>query len=143
MSNVSQREQKYKLEKFAEYKRARENYGNNRAWMEENLYDEISQEQYQSNVKARLQKDNQFVDEGADNQVFEEETLRTIISWTTASMDISTDNGMIDHDWNGEDAQRVESDKDVGETEKKSSENEKPITEVKAEAPSPASEASY
>lgn len=62
------------------------------------MYDEVSEEQYKSIVKTRLQKDNYFVDDAVDGY---------------------TDNGMIDQDWNGEDERHVDSYKDFGKTEKK------------------------
>ncbi|KAG5716236.1 DNA polymerase alpha catalytic subunit [Termitomyces sp. T112] len=63
MSERSRRE-KTKLDKFAEYKRARE--GGKRTFREEDveLYDEVTEEQYRTIVRGRLQQDDFVVDDG-------------------------------------------------------------------------------
>ncbi|KAH9933419.1 ribonuclease H-like domain-containing protein [Fomitopsis serialis] len=65
MADRSRRERKSKLDKLAEYKRARE--GGGRTWKEEKdveLYDEVSEDQYKSIVRGRLAKDDFVVDDG-------------------------------------------------------------------------------
>ncbi|KAG6896542.1 hypothetical protein C0992_007538 [Termitomyces sp. T32_za158] len=63
MSERSRRE-KTRLDKLAEYKRARE--GGKRTFKEEDveLYDEVTEEQYRSIVRGRLQQDDFVVDDG-------------------------------------------------------------------------------
>ncbi|KAG6847687.1 hypothetical protein H0H93_006564, partial [Arthromyces matolae] len=63
MSERSRRD-KSKLDKLAEYKRARE--GGKRTLKEEDveLYDEVTEEQYKSIVRGRLQQDDFVVDDG-------------------------------------------------------------------------------
>ncbi|KAF8966275.1 DNA polymerase alpha catalytic subunit [Flammula alnicola] len=69
MADRSRRETKSKLDKLAEYKRARE--GGKREFKEEDvkIYDEVSEEQYKSIVKGRLQRDDFVVDDGAEGYV--------------------------------------------------------------------------
>ncbi|PPQ69598.1 hypothetical protein CVT26_001586 [Gymnopilus dilepis] len=69
MADRARRERKSKLDKLAEYKRARE--GGGRVLKEEDtdIYDEVSEEQYRSIVKGRLQRDDFVVDDGAEGYV--------------------------------------------------------------------------
>ncbi|KAI0947004.1 hypothetical protein AcV7_009558 [Taiwanofungus camphoratus] len=65
MASRSRREVKSKLDKLAEYKRARE--GGGRTWKEDGdvrLYDEVTEDQYKSIVRGRLAKDDFVVDDG-------------------------------------------------------------------------------
>ncbi|KDR67668.1 hypothetical protein GALMADRAFT_146949 [Galerina marginata CBS 339.88] len=69
MADRSRREKKSKLDKLAEYKRARE--GGTRVLKEEDveIYDEVTEDQYKSIVKGRLQRDDFVVDDGAEGYV--------------------------------------------------------------------------
>ncbi|KII85843.1 hypothetical protein PLICRDRAFT_298164 [Plicaturopsis crispa FD-325 SS-3] len=116
MAERSRRDTKTKVDKLAEYKRARE--GGKRVWKPEEsstIYDEVSDDQYKSIVKGRLQKDDFVVDDGVDGYM---------------------DNGM--DDWNGEDEDRVDSDEEFDKKKKKSAKNKKPTTKAKPKAPPPA-----
>ncbi|KZT09817.1 uncharacterized protein LAESUDRAFT_756049 [Laetiporus sulphureus 93-53] len=67
MSDRAMREKKARLEKLAEYKRARE--GGGRTWKEDEdvrIYDEVTEEQYKSIVRGRLAKDDFVEDDGAE-----------------------------------------------------------------------------
>jgi DNA polymerase alpha subunit A len=84
MADRSRREKKSKLDKLAEYKRARE--GGGRSWKvgvlhyscefscmalfqvedDVDIYDEVTEDQYKSIVKGRLQKDDFVVDDGIE-----------------------------------------------------------------------------
>ncbi|KAF8064215.1 DNA polymerase family B-domain-containing protein [Lyophyllum atratum] len=65
MADRSRRD-KSKLDKLAEYKRARE--GGKRSFKEEDvqIYDEVTEDQYKSIVRGRLQKDDFVVDDGVE-----------------------------------------------------------------------------
>ncbi|PFH53233.1 hypothetical protein AMATHDRAFT_54925 [Amanita thiersii Skay4041] len=66
MSDRSNHEKKLKLERLAEYRRVRA--GGGRALKEESaqIYDEVSEEQYKTIVRGRLQQDDFIVDDGVD-----------------------------------------------------------------------------
>ncbi|KAG6865128.1 hypothetical protein C0991_004969 [Blastosporella zonata] len=63
MSERSRRE-KSKLDKLAEYKRAREGGKRTLKAQEVEIYDEVSEDQYKSIVRGRLQEDDFVVDDG-------------------------------------------------------------------------------
>ncbi|KAJ7717680.1 DNA polymerase family B-domain-containing protein [Mycena metata] len=69
MADRSRREQKSKLEKLAEYKRAREGGGRVRKEEDGAIYDEVSEDQYRSVVRGRLQKDDFVEDDGVGGYV--------------------------------------------------------------------------
>ncbi|KIJ65181.1 hypothetical protein HYDPIDRAFT_27902 [Hydnomerulius pinastri MD-312] len=98
MAERSRRE-KGGVDKFAEYRRARE--GGARKWKAEEdvaLYDEVTEDQYKSIVKGRLQKDDFVVDDGVGGYM---------------------DNGM--DDWTGqEDADEEDEEEEVYSSRKKS-----------------------
>ncbi|PPQ85267.1 hypothetical protein CVT25_010040 [Psilocybe cyanescens] len=96
MADRSRREKKSKLDKLAEYKRARE--GGTRVFKEQDvdIYDEVSEEQYKKIVKGRLQRDDFVVDDGAEGYV---------------------DNGM--DDWTGGDEDARDSEEEDRKKEKK------------------------
>ncbi|CCM02599.1 uncharacterized protein FIBRA_04702 [Fibroporia radiculosa] len=65
MADRARRERGSKVDKWAEYKRARD--GGGRAWKEEedvSLYDEVTEDQYKSIVRGRLAKDDFVIDDG-------------------------------------------------------------------------------
>ncbi|KAF8330465.1 ribonuclease H-like domain-containing protein, partial [Amanita rubescens] len=64
MSERSRRDVKSKLDKLAEYKRAREGGGRTIKEQDVAIYDEVSEDQYKSIVRGRLQKDDFIVDDG-------------------------------------------------------------------------------
>ncbi|CAK5267409.1 unnamed protein product [Mycena citricolor] len=66
MADRSRREKVSKLDKLAEYKLARQGGGRVRRTEDVDLYDEVSEEQYRSIVRGRLQKDDFVVDDGVD-----------------------------------------------------------------------------
>ncbi|KAF8202326.1 hypothetical protein BJ912DRAFT_944501 [Pholiota molesta] len=69
MADRSRREQKSKLDKLAEYKRAREGGKRELKTEDDTIYDEVNEEQYKSIVKGRLQRDDFVVDDGAAGYV--------------------------------------------------------------------------
>ncbi|OBZ74074.1 hypothetical protein A0H81_05939 [Grifola frondosa] len=65
MADRARRERKSKLDKLAEYKRARE--GGGRSWKveeDDRLYDEVTEDQYKTIVRGRLAKDDFVIDDG-------------------------------------------------------------------------------
>ncbi|TDL23727.1 DNA polymerase alpha catalytic subunit [Rickenella mellea] len=67
MADRSRRQQKSKLDKFEELKRARE--GGKRVWKPEEdaeIYDEVDEDQYKIIVKGRLQRDDFIEDDGVE-----------------------------------------------------------------------------
>ncbi|KXN86712.1 DNA polymerase alpha catalytic subunit [Leucoagaricus sp. SymC.cos] len=66
MGDRSRRTAKSKLDKLAEYKRARE--GGTRVFKEEDttIYDEVTEDQYKRIVRNRLQKDDFVIDDGVE-----------------------------------------------------------------------------
>ncbi|KAF8813033.1 DNA polymerase alpha catalytic subunit [Phlegmacium glaucopus] len=116
MADRSLRDKRSKLDKLAEYKRARE--GGTRIFKEEDdtIYDEVTEDQYKSIVKGRLQRDDFVVDDGAAGYV---------------------DNGM--DDWSGGNEEDVSEDEE--ETRKKAKKTKAKATTVKYKskpAPAPA-----
>ncbi|KAH8116362.1 hypothetical protein DFH11DRAFT_1580132 [Phellopilus nigrolimitatus] len=66
-TTMTDRRRNAKLDKLAEYKRARQ--GGARNWQQEKdeeLYDEVDEDQYKSIVKGRLQRDDFIVDDGVE-----------------------------------------------------------------------------
>ncbi|KAJ6624905.1 DNA polymerase alpha catalytic subunit [Mycena sp. CBHHK59/15] len=112
MADRSRRERKSKLDKLAEYKRARE--GGVRVRKEENveLYDEVTEDQYKSIVRGRLQRDDFVEDDGVGGYV---------------------DNGM--DDWGGADEEEPESEEEFDR--KKKGKNAKEKTKSKAPTRTP------
>ncbi|KAJ7634179.1 DNA polymerase family B-domain-containing protein [Mycena polygramma] len=96
MADRSRRERKSKLDKLAEYKRAREGGGRVRKEEDAELYDEVTEDQYRSIVRGRLQQDDFVEDDGVGGYV---------------------DNG-IEEDWDGADEERSDSDEDVPKKKK-------------------------
>ncbi|KAH0836440.1 putative DNA polymerase alpha subunit [Lanmaoa asiatica] len=93
------RRTKGNVDKLAEYKRARE--GGARKWKPEEdvaLYDEVTEDQYRSIVKGRLQRDDFVVDDGVSGYM---------------------DNGM--DDWTGQDDADAEDDEEEDLRSRKSS----------------------
>ncbi|KAF8884051.1 DNA polymerase alpha catalytic subunit [Gymnopilus junonius] len=115
MTDRSRREIKSKLDKFAEYKRARE--GGGRVLKEEDteLYDEVTEDQYKSIVKGRLQRDDFVVDDGAEGYV---------------------DNGM--DDWTGGDEETHDSEEEEDTRIKKKKPAPKAKSKPKPKPPPPA-----
>ncbi|KAG9309455.1 hypothetical protein JVU11DRAFT_10424 [Chiua virens] len=104
------RRAKGNIDKLAEYKRARE--GGPRKWKPEGdvaLYDEVTEEQYKSIVKGRLQKDDFVVDDGVAGYM---------------------DDGM--DDWTGQDDADVEADEEDDLRSRKSSKKKAASTSTKA-----------
>ncbi|KAF7370942.1 DNA polymerase [Mycena sanguinolenta] len=92
MADRSRREKKSKLDKLAEYKRAREGGGRVRTEEDAEIYDEVTEEQYRSIVRGRLQRDDFVEDDGVGGYV---------------------DNGQ-EEDWGGgSDPEELDSDEDV------------------------------
>ncbi|KAJ7708740.1 DNA polymerase alpha catalytic subunit [Mycena rosella] len=108
MADRSRREKKSKLDKLAEYKRAREGGGRVRKEEEADIYDEVTEDQYRSIVRGRLQKDDFVEDDGVGGYV---------------------DNG-LEEDWGGADEDEEDSDEEV-ERKKKG----KAKSKAKAKAP--------
>ncbi|KAJ7065309.1 DNA polymerase family B-domain-containing protein [Mycena amicta] len=98
MSERSRREKKSKLDKLAEYKRAREGGGRlKKDEQDVGLYDEVTEEQYRRIVGARLQRDDFVEDDGVGGY---------------------TDNG-IEEDWGGaEDDEGMDSEDDAPKKKK-------------------------
>ncbi|KAF9469285.1 DNA polymerase alpha catalytic subunit [Collybia nuda] len=115
MADRARREKQLKLEKLAELKKTRQ--GGTRTWKEEEveLYDEVTEDQYKSIVKGRLQKDDFVVDDGVGGYM---------------------DNGM--DDWNGG---REEDEDDVSEEElgrkQKAKKKGKDVPKSRAKPPPP------
>ncbi|KAF9006961.1 hypothetical protein BDQ17DRAFT_1351161 [Cyathus striatus] len=97
MSERSRRETRDKLSKLAEYKRARE--GGKRILKEndDTIYDEVTEEEYKTIVRGRLQKDDFVVDDGAEGYM---------------------DNGM--DDWMGGDEEEEDNSEEEVDRKKKS-----------------------
>ncbi|KAJ7876279.1 DNA polymerase family B-domain-containing protein [Mycena leptocephala] len=91
MSERSRRETKSKVDKLAEYKRAREGGGRVRKEEDAKIYDEVTEDQYRSIVRGRLQRDDFVEDDGVGGYV---------------------DNGM-EEDWGGADEDEPDSDEEV------------------------------
>ncbi|RDB16000.1 DNA polymerase alpha catalytic subunit [Hypsizygus marmoreus] len=110
MADRSRRDRK-PLDKLAEYRRARE--GGKRVLKEEDveIYDEVSEDQYKSIVRGRLQKDDFVVDDGVEGYM---------------------DNGM--DDWTGGHDQDEESEEDV---DRKKKSKQKGKTQEKRTKPKP------
>ncbi|KAJ6485791.1 hypothetical protein C8R45DRAFT_829069 [Mycena sanguinolenta] len=96
MADRSRREKKSKLEQLAEYKRAREGGGRVRKEEDTEIYDEVTEEQYRSIVRGRLQRDDFVEDDGIGGYV---------------------DNGQ-EEDWGGSDPEELDSDEDVPKMKK-------------------------
>ncbi|KAJ7272585.1 DNA polymerase family B-domain-containing protein [Mycena haematopus] len=120
MADRSRREKKSKLDKLAEYKRAREGGGRVRKvrdallFLEEDveIYDEVTEDQYRSIVRGRLQRDDFVEDDGIGGYV---------------------DNGQ-EEDWGGSDEEELDSDEDVPKKKK----GKNPPTKSKPKPPPPA-----
>ncbi|KAH9479795.1 DNA polymerase alpha catalytic subunit [Psilocybe cubensis] len=114
MADRSRRERKSKLDKLAEYKRARE--GGTRVFKEEDveIYDEVSEDQYQKIVKGRLQRDDFVVDDGAEGYV---------------------DNGM--DDWAGGDEEFRDDSEEEGRKKDKKKKNKTEKPKAKPKPPPP------
>ncbi|KAF9525116.1 hypothetical protein CPB83DRAFT_860041 [Crepidotus variabilis] len=111
MADRSRREKASKLDKLAELKRVRE--GGKRQLKEEDteIYDVVTEDQYQSIVKGRLQRDDFVEDDGADGYV---------------------DNGM--DDWTGGEPEYEESE---DETDRRKAKKKATKTTSKAKAKPP------
>ncbi|KAF8196860.1 DNA polymerase family B-domain-containing protein [Mycena galopus ATCC 62051] len=96
MADRSRREKKSKLDKLAEYKRAREGGGRVRKEEDVEIYDEVTEDQYRSIVRGRLQSDDFVEDDGIGGYV---------------------DNGQ-EEDWGGSDEEELDSDEDVPKKKK-------------------------
>ncbi|KIK93692.1 hypothetical protein PAXRUDRAFT_12489 [Paxillus rubicundulus Ve08.2h10] len=104
------------VDKLAEYRRARE--GGPRKWQPEEdvaLYDEVTENQYKSIVKGRLQKDDFVVDDGVSGYM---------------------DNGM--DDWTGQDDAHEEDEEDDDYYSRKKSKKKTSESSTKAKAKSKA-----
>ncbi|KAJ7282017.1 DNA polymerase family B-domain-containing protein [Mycena rebaudengoi] len=112
MADRSRREKKSKLEKFAEYKRAREGGGRVRKEEDVELYDEVTEDQYKRIVSGRLQEDDFVEDDGVGGYV---------------------DNGM--DDWGNPDEEQSESDEEVDRRKKGKAKQQKPKPKAAAERP--------
>lgn len=66
MAERSRRDTKSKSEKFAEYRRVRAGGGRTLKDDEVEIYDEVTEDQYKSIVRGRLQKDDFIEDDGVD-----------------------------------------------------------------------------
>ncbi|KAJ7230554.1 DNA polymerase family B-domain-containing protein [Mycena pura] len=104
MAGRSRREKPSKLDVLAEYKRARQGGGRVRKEEDVAIYDEVTEEQYRSIVRGRLQRDDFVEDDGVGGY---------------------TDNGMED-DWGGEDDENLDSDEEVPKKKKAKSTSTKP-----------------
>ncbi|KAF7309528.1 DNA polymerase [Mycena indigotica] len=105
MSERSRREKKSKLDKIAEYKRAREGGGHIKKDEEDvGLYDEVTEEQYRSIVGARLQQDDFVEDDGVGGY---------------------TDNG-IEEDWGGQNDEDMDSEEEAPRRKSSKSTKSKP-----------------
>ncbi|KAJ6561161.1 DNA polymerase family B-domain-containing protein [Mycena vulgaris] len=69
MADRSRREKKSKLDKLAEYKRAREGGGRVRKEEDAEIYDEVTEDQYRSIVRGRRQEDDFVEDDGVGGYV--------------------------------------------------------------------------
>ncbi|KAJ7493343.1 hypothetical protein B0H11DRAFT_2006017 [Mycena galericulata] len=97
MADRSRREKKSKLDKLAEYKRAREGGGRVRKEEDTDIYDEVTEDQYRSIVRGRLQRDDFVEDDGVGGYV---------------------DNGM-EEDWGRGDEEEPDSDEEDARKRKK------------------------
>ncbi|KAJ7178608.1 DNA polymerase family B-domain-containing protein [Mycena crocata] len=113
MADRSRREKKSKLDKLAEYKRAREGGGRVRKEEDAEIYDEVTEDQYRSIVRGRLQQDDFVEDDGVGGYV---------------------DNGM-EEDWGG--AGEEEGDSDEEEDYKKKKKGKNTSAKSKPKAPPP------
>ncbi|KAF7356957.1 DNA polymerase [Mycena venus] len=113
MADRSRREKKSKLDKLAEYKRAREGGGRVRKEEDVDIYDEVTEDQYKSIVRGRLQQDDFVEDDGIGGYV---------------------DNGQED-DWGGGDDEEPDSDEDV--PKKKQAKNASTKSKPKPPPPKP------
>ncbi|KAF9482567.1 DNA polymerase alpha catalytic subunit [Pholiota conissans] len=109
MADRSRREQKSKLDKLAEYKRAREGGKRELKTEDDTIYDEVNEEQYRSIVKGRLQRDDFVVDDGAGGYV---------------------DNGM--DDWTGGEEGYEESEEEDFQSRSKKSKSKTQAVKLKA-----------
>ncbi|KAJ8454285.1 hypothetical protein ONZ45_g19366 [Pleurotus djamor] len=69
MDSRSRREKKAKLEAMAQLKRVREGGAREFKETDHKLYDEVTEEQYRSVVRGRLQQDDFVVDDGVGGYV--------------------------------------------------------------------------
>ncbi|KAJ7623603.1 hypothetical protein FB45DRAFT_837909 [Roridomyces roridus] len=115
MADRSRREKQAKLDRLAEYKRAREGGGRVRKEQEDvGIYDEVSEDQYRRVVRNRLQEDDFVEDDGVGGYV---------------------DNG-LEEDWDRE-ADEEEDDSDEERKKKKKGKSAAAKTKPKAPPPPP------